>query len=1105
MSISLELLLVIMFILTVSIISIVLLTLYNKWSNQQNKELEAKVLNFICSNLNNLEISKKTIKQNQLLKNKKIFFKKYIDYCQISQNNMIIEKANQYFKLKKLDKKYIKQLNSVFNFKRKQAAMFLGYINLQNVVPALEKRLQIETENLVKLYICEALTKQNQISSVKVIIESLFYANKWYKDKIFVLLSNFDFNLYTLLLENIESPRPEIHELIIYFSENYPATKFKNYLLTEAKRDFPKFQGIENIKIPENFSFKQEFIFHNKSLKNDLFLKLKKVYSNENITEFLRDFYYTIKKEIDNNKNYNFEKNAFKYYTKNSSFFNNLFWKFKQIKFSENQKNIVKDIEKFVFRKYLLINFNNKDKELKHLIIKALAKNYFAELNDDYFLLNQDFDIRNIAIQAISKQLNAENIEKISYHLNQIETRKTTIAAINNILSHKTELTDIIIHKFDNEQNNDLKLAYAEILLNKIDYFLHSISQEKDRNIDIIKILIINGLTSKIIAFLNSNKDKKIELQIIGILNSILLPDFKFPLFSISKSIDFLTTNIDIETDNFILNEINEKLDLQLQNKDEIIEYLTNINDDKTIEIHSIIGKKSFEISLRTYLKEDILQKLKLQRYKPVRPKREEIVEKDKIKILKWIHISLYLVFPFFYSIWHYETIKITPIIEQIFFYLIILVFPIMYSFQHFTKLRKFKNWEFIALLGILFIIPILNYLVSKDWIHLTSFFAQARFYIIDFNYYLIFYSISINFIYIILLILSFFGLKQQVQNAGIKKDTFLYKDKILPSISIIAPAYAEEENIIESVNSQLNLEYPKYELIVVSDGSPDNTLKVLIDYFELERVDVFIEEKVSTQLIRGIYKNEKFYPKLTVVDKVNGGKADALNVGINVAKNDYFCGIDSDSLLEPNALIKLAAMSLNSEKESVAFGGNIFPINSSVVHKGKLESISIPKEQLAAFQTIEYIRAFMSGRVGWAYINSLLIISGAFGLFKKDRVIEMGGYLTGKSRFHKDTVGEDMELVVRLSRYMLENKLPYSIHYCYNANCWTEVPELLKISQIKKKIWKERTAEFIANKLQKFKILNELKAVTLRDKIINFLHINERMQILVNQRDITL
>ena len=331
-------------------------------------------------------------------------------------------------------------------------------------------------------------------------------------------------------------------------------------------------------------------------------------------------------------------------------------------------------------------------------------------------------------------------------------------------------------------------------------------------------------------------------------------------------------------------------------------------------------------------------------------------------------------------------------------------------------------------------------------YMHLTQF-------VLDFNYYIAFYSLAVNGTSLLLLFFSLQAIRKQADAWNTKKRSLLFRPRMLPGITIIAPAYQEESTIIESTRSLLNLHYPNYELIVVNDGSNDNTLNQLIEHFQLEKIDRFVPQRLKTQPIRGLYAS-KSIPKLLVVDKANGGKADALNVGINLSGKEFFCGIDADCLLEKDSLIKLASTILDAPEEPVAVGGNIFPVNGCSVDRGELTHIGLPASHLARFQTIEYLRAFMAGRLGWAHINSLLIISGAFGLFNKDRVVEIGGYLTSSERHKKDTVGEDMELVVRLRRHMCEQNKPHSILYAFNANCWTEVPEPLSILHRQRDRW---------------------------------------------------
>ncbi len=336
-----------------------------------------------------------------------------------------------------------------------------------------------------------------------------------------------------------------------------------------------------------------------------------------------------------------------------------------------------------------------------------------------------------------------------------------------------------------------------------------------------------------------------------------------------------------------------------------------------------------------------------------------------------------------------------------------------------------------------------------------------GRLYVVRFNYLLVYYSVTIASLNMLILVISFQASRTQNRLWRAKDLNFLFTPGLLPAVSIIAPAFNEEANIIESTNSLLNQAYPEFELIVVNDGSRDGTLRTLIEYFDLEKQDRAIEEGLPTRPLRGIYTNRNI-PNLVVVDKVNGGKADSLNLGLNVARKEFFCGIDADSLLEPDALLKAVSVMLDSQIESIASGGNICPVNGCEVELGSIGNITLPRRFLARFQSLEYIRSFMTGRMGWAKINLLLIISGAFGIFHRKRTIATGGYLTKSGKFHKDTVGEDMELVVRLSRFMREKKTPYKVQYAGNANCWTEVPESFRVLRRQRDRWQRGLIDIV-------------------------------------------
>lgn len=263
----------------------------------------------------------------------------------------------------------------------------------------------------------------------------------------------------------------------------------------------------------------------------------------------------------------------------------------------------------------------------------------------------------------------------------------------------------------------------------------------------------------------------------------------------------------------------------------------------------------------------------------------------------------------------------------------------------------------------------------------------------------------------------------------------------LAPSITIIAPAYNEALTIVENVRSLLSLRYVNYEVMVVNDGSSDRTLQELIEAYDLERTAMEIDPAWDAKPIRGIYKSRQgSFSKLTVIDKVNGGKSDALNTGIRLSQSRYVGCIDVDCLLHPDALLHVVrAFYQRSRKRVIAVGGVIRIANSCKIEGGTLEKIRLPKSWLARFQLLEYTRSFLLGRMAWGRIDSLLIISGAFGFFDRQLALEVGGYDT-------QTVGEDMEIVFRMRRHMHTRDIPYTIEYLPDPLCWTEVPENLKI-----------------------------------------------------------
>jgi cellulose synthase/poly-beta-1,6-N-acetylglucosamine synthase-like glycosyltransferase len=272
------------------------------------------------------------------------------------------------------------------------------------------------------------------------------------------------------------------------------------------------------------------------------------------------------------------------------------------------------------------------------------------------------------------------------------------------------------------------------------------------------------------------------------------------------------------------------------------------------------------------------------------------------------------------------------------------------------------------------------------------------------------------------------------------------------PGIALLAPAFNEELTIVESVNSLLALHYPDFEVIVINDGSKDATLKTVVEHFGLERVERYHDLRVKHQPIRGIYATPRL-PRLLVVDKENGGKSDALNAGINVARSPLFCSMDADSLLEPDALLRAVRPFIEEPRKTLAVGGTIRIANGSRIEAGQVVDMKLPRNFLALVQIVEYLRAFLMARLALSSMQALTVISGAFGIFQRQPALEVGGYTHG-------TVGEDMELVIKLHRLYRERKEPYRIDFIPEPVCWTEVPESLTILGRQRARWQRGALE---------------------------------------------
>ena len=321
------------------------------------------------------------------------------------------------------------------------------------------------------------------------------------------------------------------------------------------------------------------------------------------------------------------------------------------------------------------------------------------------------------------------------------------------------------------------------------------------------------------------------------------------------------------------------------------------------------------------------------------------------------------------------------------------------------------------------------------------------------FNWFVLFYFFGINGTYIMLNVLSFPAIKHYLKEKRAIELERVFRSPFFKPISILVPAYNEEATIVDSVKSLLQLQYPEHEVVVTNDGSEDNTLGLLVERYKMVKAPITLPTQLDSGRIHGIYISSD-YTNLVVIDKENGGRSDALNAALNAARYPLVCSIDADSMLESDALLKVVRPFLENPT-TVAVGGIVRIVNGCRVRAGGVTETAMPKSSLVRFQIVEYLRSFLFGRTGWNVLNSTLIISGAFGLFSKAAVVECGGYRT-------DTVGEDMDLVVRLHRMMREKKRKYRITFVPDPVCWTEVPENLRILSRQRNRWQRGLMEVL-------------------------------------------
>jgi cellulose synthase/poly-beta-1,6-N-acetylglucosamine synthase-like glycosyltransferase len=300
-------------------------------------------------------------------------------------------------------------------------------------------------------------------------------------------------------------------------------------------------------------------------------------------------------------------------------------------------------------------------------------------------------------------------------------------------------------------------------------------------------------------------------------------------------------------------------------------------------------------------------------------------------------------------------------------------------------------------------------------------------------NVVIISYFLIGNGVYSLLMGLSLVRVWLRSRGVSFQGLEALRHSKTAPPVTIIVPAWNERNVIVESLRAILMTDYPQLEVMVVDDGSSDGTLARLIAAFDLEAIRLIYRARLHTHEIEGFYHSLPV-SNLLVVSKRHGGKSDALNAGINLCRTPYFCTLDADSVLEPDALLRLMQSVVRAPADTVASGGIVRILNGCKVRHGRVASVALPPTPIERFQVVEYLRTFLFGRTGWDLLGATMIVSGAFAVFHRATVVEVGG-------FSRDTVTEDLELIARLHRWALENKRRLRLSFTPDPVCWTECP----------------------------------------------------------------
>ena len=323
------------------------------------------------------------------------------------------------------------------------------------------------------------------------------------------------------------------------------------------------------------------------------------------------------------------------------------------------------------------------------------------------------------------------------------------------------------------------------------------------------------------------------------------------------------------------------------------------------------------------------------------------------------------------------------------------------------------------------------------------------------FDWFVLVYFVLLNSGYLGLIAIASVDVSRWMRRLGFAGHDDIFANPLTPGVSVLVPAYNEELSIVESTRAMLALKYPEFEVIVVDDGSTDTTFERMREAFDLVEVERVIPDDVPTiGRVLSAHAPASGAPLLVVRKENAGRRSDPLNVGINAARQPLVCMVDADSLLEEESLLRVVKPFIDDQRV-VGTGGAIRAANGSTVERGRVTDPRMPRRWLERVQVLEYLRSFLLGRTGWSRIGALLIISGAFGVFRREVVVEVGG-------LDLQTLGEDAELVTKIHRLSHEEKRGYRLAFVAEPVCWTEVPGDTGVLGRQRRRWSQGLAEIL-------------------------------------------